>query len=432
MHTNKRTAITLAVLALLAPLATGTVLLSSLRDDAQSALLTLLEDAQSAYRNRSGLSSLEARSQRTIEESQKALVDQGKLKRALRLRMVEVRTLLNQTYHAAAVGALEHGRAAQITEQQENALGEFLRSSYFHLVTENATGPQFARSLLQQLILSSLGTRIAGHLSDDAMNRVREDLIVQVLLRGEQSRISAQELQHFAVTLSGELANLKDRYESVASDYRQAQKDYDTASATVTVSEEELANVKALVAEIHDQVLKLQGELARIDARIRSKVERELIEKGLKAPEPGSHAFGAVAVHPGFSWPVIGPVAAHFHDAHYLEYFGIPHQGIDIVVPQGTPVTSATDGVVFLVKEGGLTGYTYVLIGHRGGYATLYGHLSRVAVSAGDDVAQGEVIGLSGGEPGSIGAGLMTTGSHLHFEVIERGENIDPESVLPQ
>jgi murein DD-endopeptidase MepM/ murein hydrolase activator NlpD len=263
------------------------------------------------------------------------------------------------------------------------------------------------------------------------MNQVREDLIVQVLLRREQSRISAQELQHFALTLNDELADLEGEHSTVADEYRQVQKDYDTATAAVTVSEEELTNVKALVAEIHDQVLKLQGELARIDARIRSKVERALIEKGLKAPEPGSHAGGEVAVHPGFSWPVDGPVAARFHDEHYLEFFGIPHQGIDIVTPQSTPVKSAADGVVFLVKEGGLTGYTYVLIGHRGGYATLYGHLSQVVVSSGDDVAQGEVIGLSGGQPGSIGAGPMTTGPHLHFEVIERGENIDPESVLP-
>jgi murein DD-endopeptidase MepM/ murein hydrolase activator NlpD len=132
-----------------------------------------------------------------------------------------------------------------------------------------------------------------------------------------------------------------------------------------------------------------------------------------------------------FIWPVEGPLAAHFHDALYLKFFGIPHQGIDIITHQLTPVKSAADGIVFLVKDGGLLGYTYVLIGHRDGIATLYGHLNVVQVAPGQEIHRGDVIGLSGGAPGTAGAGLITTGPHLHFEVIQNGINIDPLSVLP-
>jgi murein DD-endopeptidase MepM/ murein hydrolase activator NlpD len=87
--------------------------------------------------------------------------------------------------------------------------------------------------------------------------------------------------------------------------------------------------------------------------------------------------------------------------------------------------------VVFVVREGGLTGYTYVLIGHASGFATLYGHLSSVLVTPGQTVKAGQAIGLSGGEPGTAGAGPTTTGQHLHFEVIQSGVNINPLTVLP-
>ena len=115
----------------------------------------------------------------------------------------------------------------------------------------------------------------------------------------------------------------------------------------------------------------------------------------------------------------------------YRGFFGVDHQGVDIVVPQGTPVRAAADGVVFLARDGGQTGYSYVLVGHRGGTATLYGHLSQISVVTGQDINHGQVLGLSGGTPGTYGAGPMTTGAHLHLEVIQKGTHVDPLLLLP-
>jgi murein DD-endopeptidase MepM/ murein hydrolase activator NlpD len=134
---------------------------------------------------------------------------------------------------------------------------------------------------------------------------------------------------------------------------------------------------------------------------------------------------------PAFVWPASGRITAGFHEPSYSDHFGIPHEAIDIAAEQGTPVLAAADGIVFLARDGGATGYSYVLIGHQDGFATLYGHLSSFAVSAGDVVAAGEVIGQSGGTPGTHGAGPMTTGPHLHFEVIQNGLHIDPRLILP-
>lgn len=131
------------------------------------------------------------------------------------------------------------------------------------------------------------------------------------------------------------------------------------------------------------------------------------------------------------AWPVepILGLSAGFMDKEYELLFGLPHQGIDIPTEQGTEVRAPADGIVEQAVDNGL-GYSYLIIRHQG-VVTLYGHVSAFLVSEGDTVAAGQVVALSGGQPGSRGAGALTTGPHLHFEVIRNGEHIDPQSVLP-
>jgi murein DD-endopeptidase MepM/ murein hydrolase activator NlpD len=196
------------------------------------------------------------------------------------------------------------------------------------------------------------------------------------------------------------------------------------------VDDERRAEIKRVFEEVHNQVMRMQGELARIDAKMRAKAERKLIEKGLIAPKPSDGTSGVVPFTPSFVRPAYGPVTATFMQPSYFQVFGIPHRGMDIAIAQGSPIVASADGVVFLARDGGQRGYSYVLIGHRGGYATLYGHLSSISVSTGQDIRAGQVIGLSGGRPGSYGAGPTTTGPHLHFEVIKGGVHVNPKSVL--
>lgn len=226
---------------------------------------------------------------------------------------------------------------------------------------------------------------------------------------------------------------------SIRLQYEEAQEEYlallekeEVADRNLHASASRQAQIQSIVAEVHEQIIAMQSELARIDARLRRSAERTLIEKGLLSGREGAYTDGTV-VSDGekLSWPVYGPISAGFMNASYKEYFGVDHRAIDIVVPQGTGVRSAADGVVFFARDGGQTGYSYILIGHRGGRATLYGHLSEIGVLTGQDVVRGQVIGKSGGKPGSYGAGPMTTGSHLHFEVLHNGVHINPLQDLP-
>jgi murein DD-endopeptidase MepM/ murein hydrolase activator NlpD len=97
------------------------------------------------------------------------------------------------------------------------------------------------------------------------------------------------------------------------------------------------------------------------------------------------------------------------------------HKGIDFAAPPGTPILAAGDGVVAFAGRN--RGYgNYVKLRHDGAYDTAYAHLSRFAkgLKRGHRVSQGQVIGY-------VGSTGLSTGPHLHYEVLHQGEQVDPQ-----
>ncbi|MEZ4210478.1 MAG: peptidoglycan DD-metalloendopeptidase family protein [Patescibacteria group bacterium] len=130
-------------------------------------------------------------------------------------------------------------------------------------------------------------------------------------------------------------------------------------------------------------------------------------------------------------WPIPSRlVTAGFREPGYRARFGINHNAIDIATPHGTPIKAPADGYVLKVKFDGSTAYSYIMVNHGGGLVTVYGHVSSVNVSVGQFVPAGAVIGGSGATPGSVGAGRLTTGPHLHFEVWLNGAAQNPFNYL--
>jgi murein DD-endopeptidase MepM/ murein hydrolase activator NlpD len=134
------------------------------------------------------------------------------------------------------------------------------------------------------------------------------------------------------------------------------------------------------------------------------------------------------------SWPMepTKGLSAYFKDPSYKAALGLEHYAIDIPAYSGSSVGAAAPGVVFKVKGGEGNDYHYIIIGHSDGIMTVYGHMYDIFVEEGQTVERGEIIGLSGGTPGTRGAGYLTTGAHLHFEVIEDGVHVDPLPFLDQ
>ncbi|MBT6068396.1 peptidoglycan DD-metalloendopeptidase family protein [Candidatus Peregrinibacteria bacterium] len=134
-------------------------------------------------------------------------------------------------------------------------------------------------------------------------------------------------------------------------------------------------------------------------------------------------------------WP-ISPyrgLSAYFDDASYVARFGVPHRAIDIRAPQNSPIFAPADGIVYSTHGKGIDDmdYHYIILTHRNGIQTVYGHLTRIIVSEGQFARKGDLIALTGGIPGTTGSGLRTTGPHLHFEVHQFGKRVDPLDFLP-
>jgi murein DD-endopeptidase MepM/ murein hydrolase activator NlpD len=119
----------------------------------------------------------------------------------------------------------------------------------------------------------------------------------------------------------------------------------------------------------------------------------------------------------GLFWPVNAPITSPFGWR-----WGRMHEGIDLGAAYGTPIAAAAAGVV--IYAGWESGYgNLTVIDHGGGLATAYGHQSRLAVSVGESVAQGQIIGY-------VGSTGHSTGPHLHFEVRVNGQPVDPLGYL--
>lgn len=136
----------------------------------------------------------------------------------------------------------------------------------------------------------------------------------------------------------------------------------------------------------------------------------KIVERGTKTP-------------PTYIYPVSGRISSSFGKRKAPKKGASTyHKGVDFAVPTGTAVMASCGGVV--QRAGWGSGYGYcVYLQHPDGRVTRYGHLSKILVKAGQSVKQGEKIALSGNTG-------VSTGPHLHFEILIGGSQVNPLKYL--
>jgi murein DD-endopeptidase MepM/ murein hydrolase activator NlpD len=124
----------------------------------------------------------------------------------------------------------------------------------------------------------------------------------------------------------------------------------------------------------------------------------------------------------GMIMPVDGHITSYFgYRYHPILHFTRFHAGLDIGASWGSPIVAAGDGRV--VAAGWAGGYgREVQIAHGGGLVSLYGHMSEIVAQPGSFVRQGQVIGY-------VGSSGLSTGPHVHFEVRQSGQPVNPLGV---
>lgn len=184
-------------------------------------------------------------------------------------------------------------------------------------------------------------------------------------------------------------------------------------------SEKKFQNI---ISELKTEQERVNSEIIDLEATIRRKLqEMNKKEDGFDINQDAQ-----------LSWPVnpARGISAYFHDPDYPFRHIFEHPAIDIRAHQGTDIKSAESGYVAKVKDNGY-GYSYIMIIHGNGLSTVYGHISRIDAEQDSYAVKGQIIGAVGGMPGTKGAGRLTTGPHLHFEVRKDGIPVNPLEYLP-
>ncbi len=186
----------------------------------------------------------------------------------------------------------------------------------------------------------------------------------------------------------------------------------------VTQAEQKKAEVAGILSQKNELLSNTRADKnALLAMQAQQTAKENEIQRILESLKYGSAPNGRLL------WPVAGRLVSGFGNRlHPILGYVRPHTGVDLAAPYGTPILAADGGQVLQASYDGGYG-NCILIYHGGSFATFYGHMSGFAVSAGQMVKRGQVIGY-------VGATGLATGPHLHFEVRINGIAQNPLGYL--
>lgn len=220
-----------------------------------------------------------------------------------------------------------------------------------------------------------------------------------------------------------EIEQLKADLEGARSEQEAAREEQEVKKAE---QQEKVDEAQKLLNQINADLEEVNRQLEEEDAaakEIQAEITRK--QKELEAERKKNNI--TIDSESSYLWPLPGYyrlTSLFGYRIHPITHQAHSHTGIDIPAPQGTAILAAKSGQVITSKKGSGSDWSYgnyVVIDHGNGNSTLYAHMDSRAVSEGDMVQQGQVIGY-------VGTTGSSTGNHLHYEVRVNYTRIDPES----
>lgn len=234
-----------------------------------------------------------------------------------------------------------------------------------------------------------------------------------------------EEIEKEKAELEKKRSQLSENKKSLESDKKALTDNISEVAASKKELDKEVAECNALIkkyandsSEYLETISTNKKEIEEVEREIQEAYRKAQQNKNKKpsspstpSPEKGSGKF-------------IYPTRYHTVSSGFYRNSGAYHGALDFACPVGTPVYASASGTVILTRTGWGGGYgNYVMIDHGGGYSTLYAHNSKLLVSTGQYVHQGDVIAKSGNTGRS-------TGPHCHFEIRINGSKVNPANYL--
>lgn len=256
--------------------------------------------------------------------------------------------------------------------------------------------------------LSDLLDRLAMIADVNEADRQMQQQLADARALVEQER---QNLEQVRADRSAKQSQLAEKQEELAALREQT----DQLILDLVSDNELLLAAEDAAAELEAQ---LRDEALALMADYKAAVRRE---NAAASQSASSSASSGTASASGFLYPL--PSGAYVscpygYRIHPIRGDYTFHYGVDLAIGAGTPIYAAKSGTVVQSTMASVNG-NYVTIQHSDGTSTLYAHMSSRAVSAGDYVAQGSVIGY-------VGTTGLSTGPHLHFEIYVNGSTVNP------
>ena len=219
-----------------------------------------------------------------------------------------------------------------------------------------------------------------------------------------------------------ELERVQGELESARAEEQAAKEQQEAKKAE---QQAKVAEAQALVDQINADTAEVNRQLDAESAAA-SEIQAEIAQKQKQLEEERKQNNIVISSETGYLWPLPGyyRLSSQFgYRIHPITGVAHSHTGIDIPASGGTPILAAKSGQVVTSAYHYSYG-NYVVIDHGNGNSTLYAHMSSRAVSEGQMVTKGQVIGY-------VGTTGSSTGNHLHFEVRDNYTRVDPESKFP-